>query len=183
MYAVSASGLIYEQNPNMGAVINALPNTKLLSVSVLNSLAANAPGTTATLRAEVTIGQAVRTSLSTFLFTLQAPFAFSSGSIPTAVESTNYATSPVALFASPAIRSYEVVSKNVFMLVFAEQFAVGRKFIVQVLLLPRRSTSSATPSRSPPPTSPSTASTTTPSLPSRPSRCSTRSRPSATRWR
>jgi hypothetical protein len=44
MYTVSTDGLVYEQNPNMGAVINAKPNTHLLTVSILNSLSANAPG-------------------------------------------------------------------------------------------------------------------------------------------
>lgn len=51
MYTMSASGLIYEENPNMGAVINSQPNTQLLGVSILNSLAATQPGTTSTLRA------------------------------------------------------------------------------------------------------------------------------------
>ena len=83
MYTVSADGLIYEQNPNMGAVINAKPNTHLLTVSILNDLSASSPGSSTTLKAEVTIGQAVSTSLSTFMFTLQHPFSFSVGSIPT----------------------------------------------------------------------------------------------------
>ena len=51
MYTMSASGLIYEENPNMGAVINSKPNTQLLAVSILNSLSATQPGTTSTLRA------------------------------------------------------------------------------------------------------------------------------------
>jgi len=51
MYTMSASGLIYEENPNMGAVINSKPNTQMLAVSILNSLSATQPGTTSTLRA------------------------------------------------------------------------------------------------------------------------------------
>lgn len=132
MYTLSADGLIYEQNPNMGAVINSKPNTHLLTVSVLNSLSTNAPGSSSTLRAEVTIGQAVSTSLSTFMFIIQYPFEFSIGSIPTTVESSDYSTSPVAQYSAPSIYKYEVVSPNIFMLVFNEQFSVGRKFIVQV---------------------------------------------------
>ena len=85
MYTMSATGLIYEENPNMGAVINSPPNTHLLSVSILTALSATSPGTTSTMRAEITINQAISTTLSTFLFTIQDPFSFSLGSIPTAV--------------------------------------------------------------------------------------------------
>ena len=129
---MSSTGLVYEQNPNMGSVINALPNTNLMAVSILNTLSANSPGSTSTLLAEVTIGKAVSTSLSTFMFVIQYPFTFSIGSIPTASQSSSYATSPIALYSSPAIYSYQVVTPNVFMLIFNEQFVVGRKFIIQV---------------------------------------------------
>ena len=85
MYTMSASGLIYEENRNMGAVINSKPNTNLLTVSILNTLSANSPGASSILRAEVTISQSVSTDLSTFLFTCQHPFSFSAGSIPTTI--------------------------------------------------------------------------------------------------
>ena len=118
----------------MGAVINAKPNTNLMAVSILNSLSANAPGSTSTLIAEVTIGQAISTSLSTFMFVVQYPFSFSIGSIPSATQSSSYATNPIALYSSPSIYSYQIVSPNIFMLIFNEKFIVGRKFIVQVFL-------------------------------------------------
>jgi hypothetical protein len=51
MYTVSYNGLIYEANPNFGAVINNLPLTNLMGVSILNDLSANSPGSTSTLRA------------------------------------------------------------------------------------------------------------------------------------
>ena len=51
MYAMSSTGLIYEENTNMGAVINSSPSNNLLAVSILNDLSATAPGTTSTLRA------------------------------------------------------------------------------------------------------------------------------------
>jgi hypothetical protein len=132
MYAMSATGLIYEENANMGAVINSKPNTHLLAVSVLNDLSATQPGTTSTLRAEVSIGQAISTDLSTFLFTLHDPFTFSTGSIPTAVESSSYATNPIALYAAPLIKSYVILTPHIFMLTFNEKFVVGRRFIVQI---------------------------------------------------
>lgn len=165
MYTVSANGLIYEQNPNMGAVINAKPNTQLLAVSILNDLSANSPGSSSTLKAEIMIGQAISTSLSTFMFTMQHPFSFSVGSIPTTIESSSYSTNPIPLYSAPSISSYEVLTPNIFMLVFNEQFVVGRKFIVQVLPSGYRSTSLTIRFQSLPPTSPSTVSTTTPSPP------------------
>lgn len=118
MYTISSNGLIYEANTNFGSVVNNYPNTNLMAVSILNTLSANAPGSTSTLRAEVTIGQAVSTSLSTFVFVMQYPFTFSIGSIPAVAQSSLYATNPIALYAAPAIYSYEIVSPNIFVLVF-----------------------------------------------------------------
>ena len=118
MYTMSSTGLVYEENPNMGAVINGPPNIHLLGVSILNDLAATAPGTTSTLRAEITINQPVSTDLSTFLFTVHHPFSFSIGSIPTTTESSNYATNPIPLYSSPSVKEYEVVTPHVFMLTF-----------------------------------------------------------------
>ena len=102
----------------MGAVINSSPNTQLLAVSILNDLSTNSPGTTSTLRAEITIGQPVATALSTFLFTLHAPFSFSAGSIPSTIESASYASTPIPLYASVVISSFKVVSPNLFLLTF-----------------------------------------------------------------
>ena len=90
----------------MGAVINSPPNTHLLTVSVLTSLSATSPGTTSTMRAQITINQAVSTTLSSFLFIVHDPFTFSLGSIPTAVESSNYATNPIAQYSAPSIHSF-----------------------------------------------------------------------------
>ena len=118
MYTISSNGLIYEANTNFGSVVNNYPNTNLMAVSILNTLSANAPGSTATLRAEVTIGQAVSTSLSTFIFVMQYPFTFSIGSIPAVAQSTLYSTSPIPLYTAPTIYSYEIVSPNIFVLVF-----------------------------------------------------------------
>ena len=118
MYTVSNNGLIYETNPNIGAVINNPPITNLMAVTALNDLSANQPGSTSTLRAEITIGQAVSTSLSTLIFVVQYPFTFSLGSIPIAFESSDYSTSPIAQFSKPVILSYEIVTPNVFEIVF-----------------------------------------------------------------
>jgi len=82
MYTVSSNGLFYESNSNFGPVINNPPQTNLMATSVLNDLSAAMPGDSVTLKAEVTIGQAVSTSLSTFIFVLMYPFTFSIGSIP-----------------------------------------------------------------------------------------------------
>ena len=116
----------------MGAVINSPPNTNLLQVSVLNNLASNQPGTTSTMRAEVTIGQAVSTTLSTFLITIHEPFSFSLGSIPTTTESSSYATNPISLYSSPAVLNFEILTPHIFMITFNEKFVVGRQFIFQV---------------------------------------------------
>lgn len=66
------------------------------------------------------------------MFTLHDPFSFSAGSIPTTVESSSYATNPISLFSSPSIYSFNILTPHIFMLTFNEQFAVGRKFIVQI---------------------------------------------------
>lgn len=71
MYTVSYNGLVYEANANFGSVVNNPPITNLMGVSILNALSSNAPGSTSTLKAEVTIGQAISTSLSTFIFVMQ----------------------------------------------------------------------------------------------------------------
>jgi hypothetical protein len=134
IYTISYNGLIYEANSNFGVVVNNPPITNLMAVSILNTLSANAPGSTSTLRAEVTIGQAITTTLSTFIFVMQSPFTFSVGSIPAVAQSSLFATTPIALYSAPAIYSYQVVSPNVFVLILNEQFAVGRKFIVEVII-------------------------------------------------
>jgi hypothetical protein len=135
MYTISYNGLIYEANSNFGAVVNNPQTTSLMGVSILNSLSANSPGSISTLRAEVTIGKDVSTSLSTLLFVMQYPFTFSIGSIPAVTQSSLYATNPIALYSAPPIYSYEVITPNVFRLIFNEQFIVGRKFIVQVQIV------------------------------------------------
>lgn len=139
MYTMSANGLIYEENPNMGAVINSKPITNLMAVSILTPLSANYPGSSSTLSAEITITKPISTSLSTLIFTIQYPFSFSVGSIPTTVQSSSYSTSSISLYSAPTIYSYEVVSPNIFMLIFNEQFTAGRKFIMQVRILVFRS--------------------------------------------
>jgi hypothetical protein len=48
---MSSKGLFYEENPNMGAVINSKPINNLLSVNILNTLSANSPGSSSTLSA------------------------------------------------------------------------------------------------------------------------------------
>lgn len=118
MYTMSADGLIYEENPNMGAVINNKPITNLMGVSILNTQSANYPGASSTLAAEVTITQPISTSLSSLIVTIQYPFSFSVGSIPSTAPSSSYATNPIPLYSSPAIYSYEVVSPNVFVMIF-----------------------------------------------------------------
>jgi hypothetical protein len=63
---------------------------------------------------------------------MQHPFTFSIGSIPTTIQSTLFSTNPISLYSAPQIYSYEIVSPNIFVLIFNEKFVVGRKFIVQV---------------------------------------------------
>jgi hypothetical protein len=63
---------------------------------------------------------------------MQYPFSFSVGSIPSISHSSLYATNQIALYKAPIIYSYEVVSPNIFRIIFNEQFASGRKFIIQV---------------------------------------------------
>lgn len=130
MYTMSSNGLVYEVNSNMGIVINSKPITNLMSVSILNTLSANYPGSSSTLKAEITITQPISTSTSTLIFTIQYPFSFSLGSIPTVSQSSSYATNSTSLYSSPTISSYEVVSPNIFVLILNEQFVAGRKFIV-----------------------------------------------------
>jgi hypothetical protein len=134
MYTISSKGLIYETNSNFGAVVNSLPINNLMAVSILNTLSSNTPGSTSTLRAEITISQPVSTALSTFIFIVQNPFSFSLGSIPSSIQSTLFSTSPIALYSAPPIYSYEVISPNIFKLIFNEKFISGRKFIIQVVL-------------------------------------------------
>lgn len=63
---------------------------------------------------------------------VQYPFTFSLGSIPQTTESTLYATSPVPLYSNPVVSFYQIISPNIFYLVFNETFTVGRKFIVSI---------------------------------------------------
>ena len=133
MYTMSSNGLVYEENTNMGIVINSKPITNLMSVSILNTLSANYPGASSSLKAEITITQPISTSISTLIFTIQYPFSFSLGSIPSVTQSSSYSTNPISLYSAPTISSYEVVSPNIFVLLFNEQFSAGRKFIVEVI--------------------------------------------------
>ncbi len=105
-----------------------------MGVSILNDLSANVPGAISTLRAELTITQPISTPLSSLLFVMQYPFSFSIGSIPSVSHSSLYATSPIALYKAPIIYSYEVVTPNIFRIILNEQFASGRKFIIQVII-------------------------------------------------
>jgi hypothetical protein len=134
MYAVSSTGLVYEANPNFGSVINNPPNTNIMAVNVLNVLSSLNPGVSASLQVELTIGQAISTPLSTLTFVVQYPFTFSIGSMPTLAASTSYALNPIALYSKPATPTFTVVTPNVLTVVFNEQFVVGRKFIITVLL-------------------------------------------------
>ena len=134
IYSMSSKGLFYEANTNFGPTINTFPNNNLMAVSILNTLSANSPGSITALKVEITISQAVPTDLSVLMFVMQFPFTFSVGSIPTSTASSLYATSPIALYSSPQIKYYEVVSPNIFTITFNEKFAVGRKFIIQVYL-------------------------------------------------
>jgi len=74
----------------------------MLAVNTLNVLSSQNPGVSSTLKVELTIGQAVSTSLSTLIFVVQYPFTFSIGSMPTLSESNSYALNPIALYSKPA---------------------------------------------------------------------------------
>ena len=99
-------------------MINSVPNTNLMAVSILNDLSANQPGSSSAFRAEFTIGKNVSTTLSTFMVTIHHPFSFSLGSIPTVFDSSLYATSQIPINAKPTILSYQYVSPNIFTIVF-----------------------------------------------------------------
>ena len=51
IYTVSYDGLVYEYNPNFAAVINNVPNSNLMTVTILNDLSLNNPGSSSTMRA------------------------------------------------------------------------------------------------------------------------------------
>lgn len=90
----------------------------------INSQIANSPGTTvSTLLLDVTIGVAVPTALSTFLFTISNNFEFTVSSLVTSIAVTGD---------PPQILSTSVVSANIIRVVFNEQFIVGRQFRLTV---------------------------------------------------
>ena len=90
----------------------------------INSQIANSPGTTvSTLLLDVTIGVAVPTALSTFLFTISNNFEFTVSSLVTSIAVTGD---------PPQILSTSVVSANIIRVVFNEQFVVGRQFRLTV---------------------------------------------------
>jgi len=54
-----------------------------MTVSILNDLSSNDPGSTSILKAEITISQPIITALSSFIVVIPHPFSFSISSLPT----------------------------------------------------------------------------------------------------
>jgi hypothetical protein len=120
MYAMSSTGVMLEENWNMGQVYLELRNNNLINLVSINSQLNNQPGVTnSTFLIDVTIGVACPTPLSTFLFTISGNFQFTVSSQVTTIAVTG---------TLPQILSTTVVSPNIIRVVFNEQFAVGRQF-------------------------------------------------------
>ena len=117
---MSATGVMIEENWNMGQVFLELRNNNNLNLVSINSQIANQPGiTVSTLLMDVTIGVACPTPLSTFLFTISGNFEFTVSSL---VSSIGISGDP------PQVQSTTVMSPNLIKVIFNEQFVVGRQF-------------------------------------------------------
>ena len=120
MYAISSTGVMIEENWNMGQVFLELRNNNQINLVSINTQITNEPGiTVSTLLMDVTIGVACPTSLSTFLFTISGNFEFTVSSL---VSSIGVSGSP------PQVQSTTVMSPNLVKVIFNEQFTVGRQF-------------------------------------------------------
>lgn len=124
MYAISGTGVMQEENWNMGQVYFELRNNNLMSIVSINAQTANRPGTTVSdLLVDVTVGVACPTPLSTFVFTISGNFQFTVSSL---VSTLQVSDTP------PQILTMTVVSPNIIRVIFNEQFAVGRRFQVSI---------------------------------------------------
>lgn len=70
-----------------------------------------------------TIGVAVPTPMSVFIFTISGNFQFTVSSLVTSIAVTG---------TPPQIQSMEVVSQNIIKVTFSEQFVVGRQFRLSI---------------------------------------------------
>ena len=120
MYAISSTGVMVEENWNMGQVYLELTNNNLINLVSINSQVSNEPGVTvSTFLVDVTIGIAVPTPLSVFLFTISNNFKFTVSSLVSSIAVTGTA---------PQVLSTTVTSPNIIKVVFNEAFSVGRQF-------------------------------------------------------
>jgi len=122
MYAISGTGIMQEENWNMGQVFFELRNNHLMNIVSVNSEAANLAGSiVSTLQINIKIGVSCPTPLSVFLFTISGDFQFTVGS-----QVTTIGASP------PQILTAQVVSPNLITATFNEQFSSGRQFSVAI---------------------------------------------------
>lgn len=120
MYTMSATGVMIEENWNFGNVFFEAKNNNIMNVVSINSLTTNLPGTTtSSFLAQISIGIACPTATSRLLFTISNNFYFSVSSLVNTIAVTGSA---------PQITSTTIMSQNVIMVVFGEQFTVGRTF-------------------------------------------------------
>jgi hypothetical protein len=111
MYSMSGTGVMLEENWNMGQIFLELRNNNLINLVSINAQNANQPGiTVSTLLLDVTIGVACPTPLSTFLFTISGSFEFTVSSMVTTIAVTGD---------PPAVQSTTVVSPNLIKVIFS----------------------------------------------------------------
>ena len=124
MYSISGTGVMIEENWNMGQVFLELRNNNQINLVSINSQLTNQPGTTvSTLLIDITIGVACPTSLSVFLFTISGNYEFTVSSLVSTIAVTG---SP------PQVQSTTVMSPNLIKVIFNEQLVVGRQFRVTI---------------------------------------------------
>ena len=120
MYVMSGTGVMLEENWNMGQVFMELRNNNLMNLVSINAQNANQPGiTVSTLLLDITIGVACPTDLSTFLFTISGNFEFTVSSEVTTIAVTGD---------PPVAQPTTVISPNLIKVIFSEQLIVGRHF-------------------------------------------------------
>ena len=124
MYVISGTGIMQEENWNVGQLFLELRNNNLMNIVSINAQNTNTPGVTvSTLQMTVTVGVNVPTPLSTFLLTISGDFTFTVSSLVASLAVTG---------TPPQILSMTVVSPNIIRVIFNEQFTVGRQFALTV---------------------------------------------------
>lgn len=88
MYAMSGTGVMLEENWNMGQVFLEMRNNNLLNLVSITSQTTASPGLTFSTVVDVTVGVASPTALSTFVFTVSGNFIFTVSSQVTTIAVT-----------------------------------------------------------------------------------------------